>query len=54
VGVNERVVEQLEDTGLLDLIGEENIFPVEATYGGALHDALTAADAWIAGQNASE
>jgi SulP family sulfate permease len=54
VGVDERVVEQLEDTGLLDLIGEENIFPVEATYGGALQDALTAADAWIAGQNAPE
>ncbi len=46
--VEERALEQLDDTNLLDQIGRENIFPVEPEYGGALRDAAAAAEAWIA------
>ena len=46
VGVDERVLLQLERTELLDLIGRENVFMAEATYGAALHQALDAAEEW--------
>jgi SulP family sulfate permease len=43
-GMNERVVEQLRDTGLLELIGEENVFPGEPGFGLALRKAIAAAE----------
>ncbi len=48
--VEERALEQLENTNLLDQIGRENVFPVESGYGGALKDAIDAAEAWIAAE----
>jgi SulP family sulfate permease len=46
-GMNERVVEQLDNTELLDLIGEENVFPGQPQFGAALRQALAAAEAWM-------
>jgi SulP family sulfate permease len=46
-GMNDKVIEQLARTDLLDLIGEENIFPVERQYGAALKKAVVAAQQWI-------
>jgi SulP family sulfate permease len=50
-GLNPRVVDQLEKTDLLDLIGEENVFPGQAQFGLALHLALDAAEAWMEAQD---
>jgi SulP family sulfate permease len=47
-GLNERVLEQLEKTDILDLIGEENVFLAQAGFGAALAEALAAAETWIA------
>ncbi|UCG25498.1 MAG: hypothetical protein JSW55_05780 [Chloroflexota bacterium] len=46
-GINERVMEQLEKTELMDLLGEEDLFPVEPRFGAALEKALAAGQAWI-------
>jgi SulP family sulfate permease len=46
-GLNERVLEQLEETELLDLIGEENVFLAQARFGAALTEALAAAESWV-------
>jgi SulP family sulfate permease len=47
-GLNERVLEQLEETDLLDLIGEENVFLALPRFGVATGQALAAAEAWVA------
>jgi len=47
-GVNQYVLDQLERTKLLDLIGEENIFLGQPKFGAALREALAAAEAWMA------
>jgi SulP family sulfate permease len=47
-GLNERVLEQLEGTDILDLIGEENVFLAQAGFGAALVEALAAAETWVA------
>jgi SulP family sulfate permease len=47
-GPNQPVLQQLERTGLLDLIGEENVFLGQPVFGAALRQALAAAEAWIA------
>ena len=47
-GLNERVLEQLEETDLLDLIGEENVFLAQPRFGVAAGQALVAAEAWTA------
>jgi SulP family sulfate permease len=46
-GLNERVLEQLEETDILDLIGEENVFLAQAGFGVALAEALASAERWI-------
>jgi SulP family sulfate permease len=46
--ISQEVMEQLERTELLDLIGEENIFLGQARFGAALREAVAAAEAWIA------
>jgi hypothetical protein len=46
-GMNERVREQLEETDLLDLIGEENVFLGQKEFGASLRQALVAAEEWI-------
>lgn len=47
-GINQQVMQQLERTDLLDLIGEENIFLGQPRFGAALSEALAAAETWIA------
>jgi SulP family sulfate permease len=47
-GLNERVLEQLEETDLLDLIGEENVFLGQPQFGASLRQALAAAEDWVA------
>lgn len=46
-GVSERVVEQLQDTGVLATMGQENIFPEQAAIGASMREAEAAANAWI-------
>ena len=45
-GLNERVREQLEETDLLDLIGEQNVFLGQKEFGASLRQALAAAEEW--------
>jgi SulP family sulfate permease len=47
-GLSEKVLEQIERTELLDLIGEENVFLGQPLYGASLRQALAAAEAWLA------
>jgi SulP family sulfate permease len=47
-GPSEHVVDQLAKTDLLDLIGEENVFPGQPEFGAALREALVAAEEWLA------
>jgi SulP family sulfate permease len=51
VGLGEKVLEQIERTGLLDLIGEDNAFRVQRQHGASLQQALSAAKAWLAQQD---
>ena len=46
--ISQDVMEQLERTELLDLIGEKNIFLGQARFGAALGEAVAAAEAWMA------
>jgi len=46
-GVSEGVLTQLERTGLLGLIGRENVFLMQAQWGAAANQALEAAQAWL-------
>jgi SulP family sulfate permease len=47
-GLNEKVIDQLANTDVLDLIGRENVFPGRLGFGAALRDALAAAEGWLA------
>jgi SulP family sulfate permease len=47
VGVEQHVLEQLDRTELLDLIGVENVFLAQARIRASLEEALAAAEAWI-------
>jgi SulP family sulfate permease len=49
-GLSEEVLEQLERTELLDLIGEDNVFLGQKLYGASLRQALAAAKDWLAQQ----
>jgi SulP family sulfate permease len=46
-GLNQHVLEQLEKTDLLELIGNENVFPAEARFGAAVDKAVRAAKDWM-------
>jgi SulP family sulfate permease len=46
-GMNERIMEQLDKTELMELLGEEDVFPSEPQYFGPLKKALAAANDWI-------
>jgi SulP family sulfate permease len=48
VGVDTAVLAQLAKTGVLDLIGEENVFIATPQLGAGLNQAVTAAHAWLA------
>jgi SulP family sulfate permease len=47
-GMNERIMEQLEKTELMGLLGKEDVFPAEPQYFGPLNRALAEARLWIA------
>jgi SulP family sulfate permease len=47
-GVEARAREQLARTGLLTIIGEENVFPPTEQLGAAVNHAVAAAHAWLA------
>ncbi|MCS6848982.1 MAG: SulP family inorganic anion transporter, partial [Anaerolineae bacterium] len=46
-GVNDRVLEQLRDTDLLQIIGSDHVFMQRARVGGALLEANAKARAWL-------
>jgi SulP family sulfate permease len=46
-GVSKGVLAQLERTGLLRLIGRENVFLEQPQWGAAANQALQAAEAWL-------
>jgi len=50
-GVSEGVMEQLEDTELIDLLGDEDIIPADPQFFEPLNKALADAQAWIAKGN---
>lgn len=52
-GLNEHVLEQLEKTDLLELIGEENVFQAEARFGAAVDKAVDKAEAFIRQEKAN-
>jgi SulP family sulfate permease len=47
VGLDPAVYEQLAKTGVLRLIGEENIFLAKPQIGAALNQAVAAATTWL-------
>lgn len=47
VGVDPRVLDQLARTGLLQRLGEENVFPATSQVGEAMNQAAAAAYAWL-------
>jgi SulP family sulfate permease len=47
IGVDQRVLDQLARTGLLQLIGEENVFLATPQLGEAMNQAVAAAAAWL-------
>jgi SulP family sulfate permease len=51
-GVSERVIEQLQDTCVMAIVGEENVFPEQAAIGASMMEAEAAAYAWIEEQKA--
>ncbi len=50
-GLNQQVIDQLERTELLDLIGRENVFLVQPRYRASLEQAVARAQAWRAQQD---
>ncbi len=50
-GLSAHVLEQLEDTDLLELIGKQNVFPAEAGFGISVEQAIYRADAWMKKEN---
>ena len=50
VGLNDRVTEQLAKTGVLELLGEEDVYPAEKSIGSAMLAAEADAKIWIAEQ----
>jgi SulP family sulfate permease len=47
VGISTHVWDQLEKTGLLDLIGIENVYRAEPKYAASLDKALADANQWL-------
>jgi SulP family sulfate permease len=53
-GMNERIMQQLEKTEMMKLLGEEDVFPAEAQYFGPLNKALAEAQRWISSQHSEQ
>lgn len=47
VGMNERIMQQLEKTEMMQLLGNEDVYPAEPQYFGPLNKALVEARVWI-------
>ncbi len=47
-GLSEHVLNQLESTKIIDLIGRENLFVARTRFGGSLKEAMAAAESWMA------
>ena len=47
VGVNDRVLDQLEKTDLASKIGRENIFAARPRFGDSLFSAINNGQAWL-------
>ena len=47
-GISQNVVTQLDNIGMLDIIGRENVFLAEKQWGAAGNKAYEAAQAWLA------
>ena len=47
VGVDSALRDQLAKTGVLKIIGEENVFLATSQFGGAMNKAAAAAYAWL-------
>ena len=50
-GMNERIMEQLDKTELMTLLGKEDVIPAEPQYFGPLNKALAKARIWIAAED---
>jgi SulP family sulfate permease len=46
-GLNERVLEQLQNTDVLDLIGADNVFLADPRFGESARQAIRAAQSWM-------
>ena len=47
VGISQHVWDPLEKTGLLDLIGRENVYRAEPKYAASIDKALADANQWL-------
>jgi MFS superfamily sulfate permease-like transporter len=53
-GLEQHVVEQLEQTELIDLIGKDNVFPAQPQFAAASQQALARAEDWQAQQETDQ
>jgi SulP family sulfate permease len=53
-GMNDRIVEQLKRTELMELLGKEDIIPAEPQYFGPLNKALAKAQLWIESEDSED
>jgi SulP family sulfate permease len=53
-GLSEKVLDQIERTELLDLIGEENVFLAQPQHGASLRQALAVAEDWLSRDQAGQ
>ena len=53
-GLDRHVIGQLEQTGLIDLIGQDNIFPAQPQFTAAMEQALARAENWQAQYKANQ
>ena len=45
--VSEKILEQMTDTGLINLIGRENVFVAQTQWGASTNQAIEAAEAYL-------
>ena len=53
-GVQPVVKDELERTGLIDIVGRENVFEAQPGLGASLDAALAAAQAWLSTRETSQ
>ena len=52
--IEPHVPQQLENTGVIETLGRENVFEAQSILGASIDQAVAAADAWIAAQQAAD